>query len=77
MAEHWPDERARSARDPGLPSGASGFTGETDKGGPIDNGGIVTPTGNTAPTRPFRQRHDSVTDAVRAHGATDAEGDPI
>jgi hypothetical protein len=30
--------------------GASGFTGETDKGGAVDNGGIVTPTGNTFPT---------------------------
>ena len=32
-------------------AGASGFVGETDKGGAVDNkGGIITPTGNTWPT---------------------------
>jgi hypothetical protein len=60
-------------------SGASGWAGETDKGGPVDNGGIVTPTGNTFPsvsvptgyTIPLR------TPFSLTGSATDLEGDAI
>ena len=35
-----------------MSAGLSGFFGETDKGGPVDNkGGIIEPTGNTWPCR--------------------------
>jgi hypothetical protein len=59
--------------------GASGFTMETDKGGPVDNGGTITPTGNTWPTVsvpggftiPIR------TPFALTGSATDAEGDTV
>lgn len=63
-----------------LSAGASGFVGETDKGGAVDNkGGFITPTGNTWPsvtpspqyTIPLR------TPFALTGGATDAEGDPL
>ena len=62
-----------------FPSGASGFTGETDKGGPIDNGGTVTPTGNTAPvpTVPPNATIPLRTPFALTGSAVDAEGDPI
>ncbi|MEV4539608.1 M12 family metallo-peptidase [Asanoa sp. NPDC049518] len=60
--------------------GASGFVGETAKGGPIDNGGnVVTETGNHAPVVTVP---DAVTIPVRTPfaltgSATDAEGDTL
>ncbi len=56
-----------------LSAGASGFFGETDKGGPVDNqGGIITPTGNAIPvvTAPDSV-HDPAADAVRPHRQRD------
>jgi len=59
---------------------ASGFVGETDKGGAVDNkGGTVTPTGNSFPevnvpvelTIPLR------TPFALTGNATDANGDPM
>jgi hypothetical protein len=63
-----------------LSAGASGFVGETDKGGPVDNqGGIITPTGDAIPvvTAP-----DSFTIPLRTPfsltgAATDADNDPM
>jgi hypothetical protein len=61
-------------------SGATSFTGETAKGGPIDNNGFtVTPTGNAPPevstpeafTIPYR------TPFALTGGATDANGDVL
>ena len=60
-------------------SGASGFAGETDKGGPVDNKGTVTPTGNY---RSGRHRAGRLTIPLRTPfaltgSATDADGDTI
>jgi hypothetical protein len=60
-------------------AGASGFTGETDKGGAVDNKGIVTPTGDSFPavtaapavTIPIR------TPFALTGSATDADGDAM
>src|SRR6185436_7434456 len=61
-------------------SGASGFVGETDKGGAVDNkGGTITPTGNDYPvvaapaefTIPLR------TPFVLTGSATDANDDAM
>jgi hypothetical protein len=60
-------------------AGASGFTGETDKGGAVDNKGTTTSTGNTIPvasapssfTIPLR------TPFALTGSATDADGDPL
>jgi hypothetical protein len=60
--------------------GASGFTGETDKGGAVDNkGGIVTPTGNTYPavTVPAGYTIPLRTPFTLTGSATDAESDPM
>jgi hypothetical protein len=63
-----------------LTPGASGWVGETDKGGPVDNkGGIITPTGDRVPvvtasapyTIPLR------TPFALTGSATDADGDPL
>ncbi len=42
-------------------AGVSSFTGETDKGGPVDNGGTVTLTGNDFPVISFPAASDPVT----------------
>ncbi len=61
-------------------NGATGFVGETDKGGPVDNkGSTITPTGNSAPvvtvtpsfTIPLR------TPFALTGSATDADGDTL
>ena len=61
-------------------SGASGWVGETDKGGAVDNkGGIITATGNSWPavtpsaayTIPLR------TPFTLTGSATDADSDPL
>lgn len=59
--------------------GASGFTGETDKGGAVDNQGIVTPTGNNAPfvTAPAGYTIPLRTPFALTASATDPEGDTI
>ena len=58
------------------PPGASGFVGETDKGGAVDNkGGIITPTGNSDPGRDGAGAvHDPAADAVRPHRERDGRG---
>ena len=61
-------------------AGASGFVGETDKGGAVDNkGGTVTPTGNTS--RPSRRRQSYTiplrTPFALTGSATDADGDAL
>ncbi|HEV7707752.1 MAG TPA: M12 family metallo-peptidase [Asanoa sp.] len=62
------------------PAGASGFVGETAKGGPIDNGGnLVEETGNHAPVVTVP---DAVTIPVRTPfaltgSATDSDGDTV
>ena len=67
----WPTTRCMLGVEDFTP-GASGFIGETDKGGAVDNGGIVTPTGNTFPTVTVPAGvHDPAADAVRAHGQRD------
>ena len=62
------DERAGHARRcTNLTAGASGFVGETDKGGAVDNkGGTITPTGDAIPVVDGAGRvHDPAADAVR------------
>ncbi|MBK9711260.1 MAG: hypothetical protein IPO81_08010 [Kouleothrix sp.] len=61
-------------------AGASGFVGETDKGGAVDNkGGSVTPTGNTWPsvTAPTQYTIPLRTPFALIGSATDAENDPL
>ena len=60
-------------------SGASGFAGETDKGGPVDNGGTVSATGNHAPvvTVPGGSTIPLRTPFALTGSATDEDGDPI
>jgi Metallo-peptidase family M12B Reprolysin-like len=67
-------------------AGASGFVGETDKGGAVDNGGTVTLTGNNFPTItypvPAPGASDPITIPLRTPfaltaTATDPEGDTI
>ncbi len=61
-------------------AGASGFVGETDKGGPVDNqGGIITPTGNSWPviTLPAGYTIPLRTPFVLTGSATDADGDAM
>ena len=59
--------------------GASGFTGETDKGGPVDNGGTVSATGDHAPvvTVPGGATIPLRTPFALTGSATDEDGDPI
>ena len=61
------------------PPGASGFAGETDKGGAVDNKGTITPTGNTFPivTAPAGFTIPLRTPFALTGSATDAEGDTI
>ena len=61
-------------------AGASGFFGETDKGGAVDNkGGIITPTGNTWPavTVPAGYTIPLRTPFALTGSAIDAEGDAM
>ena len=63
-----------------LSAGASGFFGETDKGGAVDNkGGIITPTGDAIPvvTAPAGYTIPLRTPFALTGGATDADDDPI
>ncbi len=58
-------------------AGASGFVGETDKGGAVDNKGgrSITPTGRRDPGRDGAGVvHDPAADAVRPHGQRDRRG---
>ena len=62
-------------------AGASGFVGETDKGGPVDNkGGTITPTGNAIPvvTAPVQYTIPLRTPFALTGSATDADaGDTL
>ncbi len=61
-------------------AGASGFVGETDKGGAVDNtGGIVTPTGDAIPvvTVPATMTIPLRTPFALTGNATDADNDPL
>jgi hypothetical protein len=59
--------------------GASGFVGETDKGGAVDNKGTVTPTGDSIPvvTAPAQYTIPLRTPFALAGSATDADGDNL
>jgi hypothetical protein len=58
-------------------AGGSGFVGETDKGGAVDNKGIVTPTGDSIPsvTAPAQYTIPLRTPFALTGSATDADGD--
>ena len=60
-------------------AGASGFVGETDKGGAVDNKGIVTPTGDSFPvvTAPTSYTIPLRTPFALTGSATDADGDAL
>jgi hypothetical protein len=61
-------------------TGASGFVGETDKGGAVDNkGGIITPTGDAIPavTVPTTTTIPLRTPFALTGSATDADNDSI
>ena len=61
-------------------TGASGFVGETDKGGDVDNtGGTVTPTGDAVPvvTAPMTYTIPLQTPFALTGSATDADNDPL
>jgi hypothetical protein len=60
--------------------GASGFVGETDKGGPVDNkGGTITPTGNAIPavTAPVQYTIPLRTPFALTGSATDGDAGDI
>jgi reprolysin-like metallo-peptidase family M12B len=60
-------------------SGASGFVGETDKGGPVDNQGTTTPTGNSIPdvSAPAQYTIPLRTPFALTGSASDADGDAL
>jgi hypothetical protein len=60
-------------------AGASGFVGETDKGGAVDNKGIVTPTGDSFPavTAPTSFTIPLRTPFALTGTATDADDDAL
>ncbi len=60
-------------------AGASGFVGETDKGGPVDNQGTTTPTGNSIPnvSAPAQYTIPLRTPFALTGSATDADGDAL
>jgi len=60
-------------------AGAAGFVGETDKGGAVDNKGIVTPTGNSIPvvTAPTQYTIPLRTPFALTGAATDADNDAL
>jgi hypothetical protein len=60
-------------------AGASGFVGETDKGGPVDNQGTTTPTGNSMPnvSAPAQYTIPLRTPFALTGSATDADGDQL
>jgi hypothetical protein len=60
-------------------AGASGFVNETDKGGAVDNKGIVTPTGNAIPavTVPAGYSIPLRTPFALTGTATDGDGNPL
>ncbi len=60
-------------------AGASGFVGETDKGGPVDNQGTTTSTGNSIPqvSAPAQYTIPLRTPFSLTGSATDADGDPL
>ena len=60
-------------------AGASGFVGETDKGGAVDNKGIVTSTGDSFPvvTAPTSYTIPLRTPFALTGSATDADGDAL
>lgn len=63
-----------------LSAGASGFVGETDKGGAVDNkGGTITPTGDSIPvvTVPATLTIPLRTPFALTGSATDADDDPL
>jgi len=66
----------------GFTAGASGFVGETDKGGAVDNKGgptLITPTGNSFPTvtAPASATIPLRTPFALTGSATDADGDAL
>ena len=61
-------------------TGASGWVGETDKGGAVDNkGGIITPTGDSIPvvTAPLQYTIPLRTPFALTGSATDGDGDTL
>ena len=75
-----PNQRLCDARPADFSAGASGFVGETDKGGAVDNkGGTITPTGDAIPvvTAPAGVYDPIRTPFALTGDATDADGDPM
>ncbi len=60
-------------------AGASGFVGETDKGGPVDNQGTTTSIGNSIPqvSTPAQYTIPLRTPFALTGSASDADGDPL
>jgi hypothetical protein len=62
-----------------LSAGASGFVGETDKGGPVDNQGTLVSTGDSTPqvTAPAQYTIPLRTPFALTGSASDADGDQL